>query len=179
MNTNVKKLTGSAIMLALALVLPFLTMQIPTFGKMLCPMHFPVLLCGMLFGPLWGGAVGFIAPLLRFAIFGMPIIFPTGIAMSAELLTYGLVVGIMVKFLPKKIGFAYISLFTAMIAGRIVWALARTFLTFFGGEAFTFAAFVAGGFVEAAPGILLQILLIPVFYLAFRRAGLALNTKNL
>ncbi len=166
-------------MLALALVLPFFTGQIPAIGKMLCPMHFPVLLCGMLFGPLWGGAVGFIAPILRFAIFGMPVVFPTGIAMSAELLTYGLCAGIMINLLPKKIGFVYISLFTAMLAGRIVWAIARTFLTFFGGEAFTFAAFVAGGFTNAVPGILLQFLLIPLFYLAFGKAGLSLNTKNL
>ncbi len=177
MNTNVKKLTGSAIMLAVALVLPLFTMQIPAIGKALCPMHFPVLLCGMLFGPLWGGAVGFIAPLLRFVIFGMPIIFPTGIGMSAELLTYGLCAGIMIKLLPKKIGFVYISLFTAMLAGRIVWAIARTFLTFFGGEAFTFAVFVAGGFTDAVPGILLQVVLIPVLYLAFEKAGLSLNRK--
>ena len=68
MNLQLKKLIYSAIFLALALVLPFLTGQIPQIGGMLCPMHIPALLCGFVCGGPWGAAVGFIAPLLRYLL---------------------------------------------------------------------------------------------------------------
>lgn len=66
--------------LALCLVLPFLTGQIPQIGSALCPMHIPVLLAGFLCGPWVGCGGGSAAPLLRFALFGMPPLFPTGLA---------------------------------------------------------------------------------------------------
>ena len=52
MNKNIQKLTYSALYLAIALVLPFLTGQIPQIGSMLCPMHIPALLCGFVCGLL-------------------------------------------------------------------------------------------------------------------------------
>ena len=88
MNTNtirIQKLVLAAICLALCLVLPFLTGQIPEIGSMLSPMHIPVLLCGFIAGPLWAAAIGLIAPVLRFMLFGMPPLFPTGAAMCLEL----------------------------------------------------------------------------------------------
>ena len=86
-STVTRKLVFAALLLALAMVLPFLTGQIPQIGQALCPMHIPVLLCGFVCGPIYAMAVGFIAPLLRFALFGMPPIFPTGVSMAFELLT--------------------------------------------------------------------------------------------
>ena len=85
MSARVLRLTYSALYLAIALVLPFLTGQIPQIGSMLCPMHIPALLCGFVCGWPWGLAVGFIAPLLRSALFGMPTMFPTAVAMAFEL----------------------------------------------------------------------------------------------
>ena len=41
---RVRSLAVAAAMLALGYVLPFFTGQIPQVGKMLCPMHLPVLL---------------------------------------------------------------------------------------------------------------------------------------
>ncbi len=173
--THLKKIAGSAMFLAFCMVLPLLTGQIPEIGGMLCPMHIPVLICGMLFGPLWGGAVGFIAPLLRFALFSAPIIYPRGISMAFELLAYGVIAGLMVKYLPKRTPYLYVSLITAMIGGRIVWALVRSFITVFGGAPFTFAIFVAEGFVNALPGIILHIAIIPPIVLALKRAKLMMN----
>ena len=94
---NLKKLTLSALFLALGMVLPFLTGQIPQIGSMLLPMHFPAFLCGMICGWQYGAIVGFIMPLLRFALFNMPPIFPTGIAMAFELATYGAISGLLLK----------------------------------------------------------------------------------
>ncbi len=89
MKVNLKKLVLSGVFLALALLLPFVTGQIPQIGAALAPMHIPVLLCGFVCGWPFGLVVGFVAPLLRFMLFGMPPIFPTGIAMAFELAAYG------------------------------------------------------------------------------------------
>lgn len=78
---------------AIGVVLPFFTGQIPQIGNMLLPMHIPVLLCGLICGWQYGGMVGFILPLLRTMLFGMPVLYPTGIAMAFELAAYGLVIG--------------------------------------------------------------------------------------
>ena len=93
------------IMLALALVLPFLTGQIPEIGSMLCPMHLPALLCGFMCGWPWGLAVGLISPLLRSVIFGMPPMFPTAVSMAFEMAAYGAVSGLLYRLLPKKKGY--------------------------------------------------------------------------
>lgn len=156
------KMTLSALFLALAFVLPFLTGQIPEIGAMLCPLHIPVLLCGFICGAPWGLLVGIIAPLLRSLILGMPPLFPTAIAMAFELATYGFISGIMHKFLPKKKGFIYLSLIISMLIGRLVWGVVTYFLIGINGGTFTFNAFLMGAFVNAIPGIILQIVLVPV-----------------
>ena len=96
------KMILSALFLALAYIMPFLTGQIPEIGSMLCPMHIPVLLCGFICGWQWGLAVGFVAPLFRSLILGMPPLFPVAVCMAFELAAYGLVAGMMHKILPKK-----------------------------------------------------------------------------
>ena len=116
-NSDVKKLVLAALFLALALVLPFLTGQIPEVGSMLCPMHIPALLCGFFCGWPWGLAVGLIAPVLRSLMFGMPPMFPVAICMSFELATYGAISGLLYSKLPRKKTSIYISLLTAMVAG--------------------------------------------------------------
>ena len=87
--TNLRNLCLSAMFLALAFVLPFLTGQIPEIGNMLCPMHIPVLLCGFVCGSPWGFAVGLIAPILRSVTIGAPTLFPRAVAMAFELAAYG------------------------------------------------------------------------------------------
>lgn len=167
-----RKLLTASICLALALVLPFLTGQIPEIGGMLAPMHIPVLLCGFLCGWQWGLAVGFLAPLLRFLLFGMPPLFPTGVAMAFELLTYGALTGALYRLLPKKVPYLYVTLLAAMIAGRAVWGLVRFMIAGLTQTAFPFSAFFAGAVANAVPGIVLQIVLIPPLVLALRKAGL-------
>ena len=171
-NPAIRRMVSAAVCLALCMVLPFLTGQIPQVGSALCPMHIPVLLAGFLCGPWWAMAVGAVAPLLRFALFGMPPIFPTGVAMCFELAAYGLVSGLLYARLPKKSVNIYVSLLAAMLAGRVVWGIVRVALSGVAGESFTWAAFMAGAFVNAIPGIIVHILLIPVIVMALRKAGL-------
>lgn len=171
MNTNrILKLVLASICLALCMVLPFLTGQIREIGNMLCPMHIPVLLCGFIAGPLWAAVVGLIAPLLRFALFGMPQIFPTGVAMCFELAVYGAVSGLLYSKLPKKTINIYLSLIAAMLLGRIAWGILRVLLSGITSSSFTWAAFMAGAFTSAIPGIILHIVLIPILVMALQRA---------
>ena len=159
---DIRKLTLAAMFLALAFVLPFLTGQIPQIGSMLCPMHIPVLLCGFFCGAPWGLAVGFFAPVLRSFALGMPPMFPTAFCMAFELAVYGFVAGWLHNKLSKKKASVYISLLCAMILGRIVWGVLMFACMGLDASKFGFATFVAGAFTNAIPGIVLQIILIPV-----------------
>lgn len=156
----------SGLFLALGLALPFLTMQIPRLGNMLLPMHIPVILCGFICGPRLGLIVGFVTPLLRSFLFTMPPLFPAATAMAFELATYGLIAGLLYILLNRKSFAVYISLIISMLAGRIVWGIASFFLFGLDGTVFTKELFIAGAFLNAIPGIILQIVLIPIIVIA-------------
>ena len=58
-----------------------------------------------------------------------------------------------------------------MLAGRIVWALAEVVLLGVTGSVFTWQMFMAGAFLNAIPGIILQLVLIPTVMMALDRAN--------
>ena len=172
--TNFKSLLRhmvyAAVCLALCMVLPFLTGQIPQIGSMLCPMHIPALLCGFVCGWPWGLAVGFVSPLLRMALFGMPPVW-VAIAMAFEMGVYGAVAGILYRVLPKNKGSIYVSLLGAMVAGRLAWGLVKIILAGVQKTTFPLSAFFAGAITGAIPGIILQLILIPVVVMLLEKAG--------
>ena len=171
-NNSVQKLVLSAFFLALCMLLPMITAHVPLVGNMLCPMHLPVLLCGLLCGWQYGALVGFVAPLLRSALFGMPPIFPTAIAMAFELCTYGLVIGLIFMAIKKQnIAGVYTAMIPAMLCGRLVWAIVRVILAGMSGSAFTWEMFISGAFTTAIPGIIVQLVFIPLIMAALNRAG--------
>ena len=161
MKHNLKNTTLAAMFLAIGLVLPFLTGQIPQIGNMLLPMHIPVLLCGL------------ILPLLRSALFGAPVFFPAATAMAFELMTYGLVAGLLYSLSKWQcIRALYRCLIIAMLAGRAVWGIVQTVQLGVTGSGFTWQMFMAGAFLKAIPGIVVQLILIPVVMVALNRTGL-------
>lgn len=169
---SIKNLTLSALFLAIGLVLPFFTGQIRVVGNLLLPMHLPVLLCGLICGWQYGGAVGFVLPLLRNALFQMPRM-PLAIPMAFELAAYGLLVGLLYGCAKRKgVPALYRSLVLAMLGGRIVWAVGRVILAGVSNIPFGWEVFLTAGFVEAVPGIALQLTLIPMIMIALDRAGL-------
>ncbi len=172
---RIRRLTYAALYLGIALALPFITGQIPQIGSMLCPMHIPVLLCGFMCGWPWGLAVGLIAPPLRAVLFGMPALFPSAVAMAFELAVYGGMTGWLYHVLPRKKWVVYAVLVLAMIAGRLAWGAAHVVLAGLTGSEFTAALFLAGAVTNALPGIILQLILIPILVIAMDRAGLSLN----
>ncbi len=169
MKPRYRKLVFAAMCLALALVLPFLTGQIPEIGAALSPMHIPALLCGFICGPFWGAMVGAVAPLLRHVLFTIPPLM-AAIPMAFELGVYGLAAGLLYRLLPKKIPYIYVSLIGAMIAGRVVWGIVKVFISIAQASEFTFSAFIAGAITGAIPGIICHILLIPLIVIALKRA---------
>ena len=165
----------SGVFLALALVLPFLTGQIPEIGSMLCPMHLPVLICGFICGWKYGLIVGVVAPILRSLIFTMPPFYPAAIAMAFELGVYGLISGLLYQYIKSKneklsIINILITLVVSIIMGRIVWGIVRYLIGVLDETIiFNFKMFLTGAFITAWPGIILQILLVPSVVYAIER----------
>ncbi len=174
-----RTLVTAAMLLALGLVLPFLTGQIPQIGKMLCPMHLPVLLCGLLCGWKYGLAVGLILPPLRYVLFFAPPLFPTGTAMAFELAAYGFLAGFLyARSRWQCVVALYRCLIAAMLGGRVVWAVVQVILSGVSGQAFTWQMFLSGAFLTAIPGIILQLVFIPAVMVALDRTGLVLFRRS-
>lgn len=179
MKNQIKNLTISAMFMAIGIVLPFFTGQIPQIGNMLLPMHIPVFLCGLICGWQYGAAVGFILPLMRSVLFTMPPLFPNATAMAFELLTYGLVAGLLYsRSRWQCIVALYRSVIAAMVAGRVVWGVAEIILLGISGTAFTWEAFMAGALLNAVPGIIVQLVLVPAVMVALNRTGLVRFRKQ-
>ena len=145
---------------------------------MLLPMHIPVLLCGIICGWEYGLAVGAILPLLRSVIFGMPPMYPTALAMTFELAAYGAVIGLLYRRFFKGTAGIYLSLLTAMVSGRIVWGIAQAVLLGVGGKTFTVSAFLAGAVLNAVPGIILQLLLVPAVVILLEKTGVMYDRET-
>ncbi|MDE6608731.1 MAG: ECF transporter S component, partial [Lachnospiraceae bacterium] len=141
-------------------------------GSMLLPMHLPVLVCGLICGWQYGGIVGFLLPLLRYVLFGMPPM-PNGIAMAFELAAYGAISGFLYNRSKWQcIVSLYRSLVIAMIGGRVIWGIVRVVMLGMTGNAFTWQMFMAGAFLNAVPGIILQLVFIPALMVALNKTGL-------
>ena len=168
---QLKKLTVSAMMLALALLLPFLTGQIPTIAQMLLPIHLPVLLCGFLCGPVYGLVVGLVAAPLRFLLFGMPRM-PNVLYMIPELAAYGLISGLFYQILPKRKIFTYLSLMLAMVGGRVAYAYAFIKINLSNAKSLDALTLpiISATILTAWPGMILQIILIPTLLIVLEKA---------
>ena len=170
--SQVKLSIVTAACIALCVVLPMAFHAVPEGGHVLLPMHIPVLLCGLICGWTFGLFSGIAGPLLSSLFTGMPgpAMLPS---MMVELAFFGLIAGIMMRIIRTKYIFAdlYISLIAAMLLGRAAAGLARAFI-FTGGEAFTIAAWIAGYFVRALPGMVLQLMMIPSIVIALESARL-------
>lgn len=155
------KMIISALGITLCLILPFFVAQIQTIGKMLSPMHLPTMICGIVCGPFYGLAVGFISPMLRSVVFGLPAMFPTAIAMSFETAVYGFVAGIFFRIFPRKKLFIYPTLLIAMIIGRIIRIFVDILLLGIAGSEIGYKMIFLGATVSTIPGVIVQFILIP------------------
>lgn len=168
---EIRSIVYAAVCLALCMVLPLLTGSIPEIGKQFAPMHFPVLLCGFIAGPVWGCVVGAVAPLLRHLLFGAPHLYPEAIRMVAELAVYGLSAGLFYRYLPKKPFGIYVSLLSAQFFGRLAWGLMAYLISVFDKKSEFFVEMVMTATISGSLiGIGIQLLLIPPVVYAMQKA---------
>lgn len=167
MSEKTKDLVWAALFLAIGVIIPYIFHITSLPGQVLLPMHIPVLLCGVILGKRYGLIVGILLPFINSMLLGMPPMFPTGVAMAFELATYGLITGLLYK--DKKCNI-FISLIGAMVVGRIVSGIINYILLTVGGNGFVFTAFLTATFVKAIPGIIIQLILIPVVLKAIEHA---------
>lgn len=169
--SSVRRIVVAAVCVALCYVLP-LALHPLGLGKILSPMHLPVLLCGLACGGVYGALCGLMGPVLSCLLSGMP--GPTGlITMVPELMIYGLAAGLAMKYIRtgNLIADLYLSLVPAMLLGRVVGGLASACFYLGSEKSFTVAAWISAYFVGTFPGIIAQLILIPVLVLALMKTG--------
>ncbi len=171
--SNVKKLVFAAACAALCLVLPMAFHAIPNAGQVILPMHIPVLLCGLVCGWPYGGVCGLVGPLLSSLLTGMP---PAAMlpSMMVECCVYGFTSGLLMKYVRtgKPVADLYISLVSAMVAGRVVAGFAKALIFTPGVAPF---AWVTTSLVTGIPGIVIQLVLMPLVVTALTKARLIPN----
>ena len=167
----VKKSIITAVCIALCVVLPQAFHAIPNAGSIYLPMHIPVLLCGLICGWPYGLLCGLAGPALSALITGMP---PAAVlpGRMVECGVYGLTAGLLMQLVRTKRLYAdlYISLVAAMLLGRVVSGAAKALI--FSAGSYSMASWVAGSFVTALPGIIIQLALLPGIVYALMRARL-------
>lgn len=171
----------TAILLAVGIVLPFLTGNVQVLGQAISPLHIPVLICGLTCGWGWGMGLGIVLPLLRSVLFGMPPLVPVAIPMAFEMAAYGALCGLLYPMLRKKMSKAYwamliamvIAMVIAMLAGRLVGGAAKAVVMGIQGNAYTFQAFVTAYFVNTAVGAVIHLIVVPLVVTALEKARLS------
>jgi hypothetical protein len=168
--SSIFNLVLSGFFIAMGVILPMLFHSFGLLGGVFLPMHIPVLLCGFICGWKYGLPVGIIIPFLSSFVTGMPPLFPVAIAMSLELGAYGLVSGLL-----KKRFNSIITLIIAMLVGRVVMGVSFVLLLGFVQKAYSINAFIEGAFVIALPGIILQLILIPLIFEVLKKSKILNN----
>lgn len=113
---SVRGVTLQAALIAAAVLLPAAAHATGAPVLWLLPMHWPVILAGLAYGPVAGLIVGLLAPLTSLATSGMP---PASFVfvMMTELGVYGLATG----WLRGKLGWsAWLAVAVALLVGRVV-----------------------------------------------------------
>lgn len=167
----VKKSIITAVCIALCVVLPQAFHAIPNAGSIYCPMHIPVLLCGLICGWQYALLCGIAGPLVSALITGMP---PAAVlpGMLVECAAYGALTGLMMQLVHTKKVYPdlYISLLVAMLGGRIISGIAKALI--FSAGSYSMTAWVTGSFVTSLPGIIVHLVLIPSIVYALMKAKL-------
>ncbi|NMC57407.1 MAG: ECF transporter S component [Eubacteriaceae bacterium] len=161
----------AALCIALGIVLPIAFHSIPNAGSIFLPMHIPVLLCGLICGWKYGLICGALTPILSSLMTGMP---PMAYvpSMTIELSVYGFVAGLMINVIKtKNINMnIYISLILAMIAGRLAGGIVNALI--FKAGSYSMQIWIASSFITSFPGIIIQLILIPILVIALKKAKL-------
>lgn len=171
---SIKNLVTAGLCLALGVAMPTLFHMVG-LGSAFLPMHIPVLLCGLLCGWRLGLLCGIMTPLLCSLLTGMPPLFPTGVSMMFELAGYGAFTGFLYR--TKRCNL-YLALVGAMLGGRAVYGVVNAVLMGVSGQAYGMAAFLAGAFANAVPGIISQLIFVPLIVVALQKSHLVESPRS-
>lgn len=161
---NIKKIVYTSFFIALGIVFPMFFHLVggPGLGRVLLPMHLPVLIGGAFLGPFAGLIIGILAPVLSSLFTGMPPVIPMLPIMIGELGIYGLVMGYFFFRIKMNV---YISLVFTMLAGRVMASIVVMGLVFgFGFSQLPANPFlyIYGTITAGLPGIIGQLLIVPI-----------------
>ena len=161
----------TALMLVASVVLPFAEDILP-FGERLILAQIPVLLTGLLCGAAYGAVVGVIAPFLSFVMTGVPAVYPDAVAVALEYALFAAVASPIFRSFARRIGSLYASLVSAMVAGRLGYLGAFYVMLELKKEPYSLAPLVTQEFVTCLPGLVLQLIAVPLIVMAAEQAGL-------
>ena len=116
MNKEIEKIVLTGLFIAIGVVLAPL-FHSAGLGQVFSPMHFPVLVCGLLLGWKYGLITGLLTPLITSFMLQAPPLFPMATVMSLELAVYGLLSGLIYNkcsLFTSKIANVYVALIVAM-----------------------------------------------------------------
>ena len=173
--SKTKQLTYAALCVALGIILPITMHSIPNSGSVLLPMHIPVLLCGLICGWPYALLCGVVTPTLSSILTGMP---PAAYlpSMLCELAVYGFAASLLLRFVRTKSNLAdlYIALIGSMLAGRVVAGILNALIFNVGN--YSMQIWVTRLFINSLPGIVIQLVLLPVVVQALTKAKIV--TRN-
>jgi thiamine transporter ThiT len=174
-NRDVMQLARAAVLGAIALILPYFFHGINNAGSIFLPMHIPILIAGFLLEPKYSVMAGAAAPILSFLFTGMPPV-PYLYVMVLELAAYGLLISVFYNKLKLRM---YMSLILGMLGGRIV-SIIGTFLILhiIMARPFDFITVVSGLFITGIPGIIIQLVFIPIVVSVLEKNVLKAGIKN-
>lgn len=121
--SGVRAFIFQVLLIAAAVILPALAHLSGAPIRFLLPMHWPIILAGLVYGWRAGVLTGLLAPIVSYFLSGfpLPIILPF---ITFELLTYGLVTGLLRELLHLN---PFISVAIALLLGRIVFVVSVLF----------------------------------------------------
>lgn len=168
MKFETKKIALTAMFIALGTIVPQVFHLFGmSAGATFLPMHIPVLLCGSVLGGGYGLICGLLTPFLSSLLTSMPPLFPVAFTMAIELSVYGLIIG----KASQKCNI-YIAYGIAMLSGRVVNGIVNAILLGINGSTFSLSVYLSSTFISALPGIIIQIILIPILFKLLKKSQL-------
>ncbi len=171
---TLRSMIVSAMMVALAVVLP-MAFHTVGLGSKFLPMFLPLLLNGFLSSWPWATLAAVIAPWISAVLTGMPPIYPpVALVMSCEGAVLAGVASVLYRAFHSRV---WPALLCAIILSRATSFL----LTWLFASKFRLPGGLAAGamILEGLPGVVLQVVLIPIVLKSLhQRKGLLLNDND-
>ena len=122
MKNNVKALTTAAMLTAMSVIIGIICKNFLNFGGGLFRITFenlPIILTGILYGPIIGGAVGAATDLISYFLSAQ--VYPPNLIVTLGATMVGVVAGIFAKYVVKKRG--YLQIIISGAAAHIVGSM--------------------------------------------------------